>query len=110
MARVVKNPLANAEDAKDTGSIPGLGRSTRVGNGNPLLVLLPGKFHGQRSLVGYSLWGQKESDRTELLSTYTHYRTQSVCTNPKLFKSSFEIEVYFSSVQLLSCVRLFATP
>jgi len=28
-------------------------------------VLLPGKFHGLRSLVGYSLWGHKESDLTE---------------------------------------------
>ena len=27
-------------------------------------VLLPGKFHGQRSLEGYSLWGCKESDMT----------------------------------------------
>ena len=25
----------------------------------------PGKFHGWRSLVGYSLWGCKESDMTE---------------------------------------------
>ena len=30
-------------------------------------VLLPGKSHGQRSLVGYSLWGCKESDTTEQL-------------------------------------------
>ena len=27
-------------------------------------VLLPGKSHGQRSLVGYSLRGRKESDMT----------------------------------------------
>ena len=27
---------------------------------------LPGKSHGQRSLVGYSPWGCKESDTTEL--------------------------------------------
>jgi len=33
---VVKNPPANAGDARDTGSIPGLGRSPGVGNGNPL--------------------------------------------------------------------------
>ena len=33
---VVKNPPANAGDARDAGSIPGLGRSSRVGNGNPL--------------------------------------------------------------------------
>ena len=30
-------------------------------------VLLPRKFHGWRSLVGYSPWGHKESDRTEWL-------------------------------------------
>ena len=33
---VVKNPPANAEDSRDTGSIPGSGRSPREGNGNPL--------------------------------------------------------------------------
>ena len=31
-------------------------------------VLLLGKFHGQRSLVGYSPWGRKESDMTEQLT------------------------------------------
>ena len=31
------------------------------------LVLLPGKSHGQRSLVGYSPWGHKELDTTERL-------------------------------------------
>ena len=31
----------------------------------PTPVLLPGKFHGLRSLVGYSPWGCKESDTTE---------------------------------------------
>ena len=33
---VVKNPPANAGDARDAGSIPGLGRSSRGGNGNLL--------------------------------------------------------------------------
>ena len=28
-------------------------------------AFLPGKFHGQRNLVGYSPWGCKESDTTE---------------------------------------------
>ena len=31
----------------------------------PTPVLLPGKSHGQRSLVGYSPWGHEESDTTE---------------------------------------------
>ena len=34
--RNVKNPPGNAEDLRDMGSIPGLGRSPGEGNGNPL--------------------------------------------------------------------------
>ena len=33
----------------------------------PTPVLLPGESHGERSLVGYSPWGRKESDTTERL-------------------------------------------
>ena len=28
-------------------------------------MFLPGKFHGQRRLAGYSPWGHKKSDMTE---------------------------------------------
>ena len=41
----------------------GWGRSLGEENGNPL-VFLPGKMHGQRSLVGYNTWGSKELDMT----------------------------------------------
>ena len=41
-------------DAGDPSSIPGSGRSPDERNGLPTPVFLPGKFHGQRSLVGYS--------------------------------------------------------
>ena len=34
----------------------------------PILVFLPGEFHGQRGLVGYSPWGCKELDMTEGLT------------------------------------------
>ena len=34
---------------------------------HPTPVLLPGKSHGRRSLVGCSPWGRKESDTTEQL-------------------------------------------
>ena len=34
----------------------------------PTPVFLLGESYGQRSLVGYSLWGCKESDRTEKLT------------------------------------------
>ena len=33
----------------------------------PIPLFLPGEFHGQRSLVGYSPWDRKESDTTERL-------------------------------------------
>ena len=33
---MVKNPPANAGDARDTSVVPGLGKSTGEGNGNPL--------------------------------------------------------------------------
>ena len=33
---------------------------------SPTYILLPGKSHGQRSLVGYSPWGCKELDTTSL--------------------------------------------
>ena len=32
------------------------------------LVFLPGEFHGQRRLAGYSSWGRKELDIAEQLS------------------------------------------
>ena len=37
----------------------------------PTPVFLPGESHGQRSLVGYSPWGHKESDMTEVISMHT---------------------------------------
>ena len=37
----VKNPPANAGNTRDMGSIPGLGRSPIVGNGNPLQYFCP---------------------------------------------------------------------
>ena len=62
---MAKNPPANAGDARDVGLIFGSGRSPGGENGQPTLVFLLGKFHGQRSLAGHSLWDHKESEMTE---------------------------------------------
>ena len=35
---------------------------------------LAGKSHGRRSLVGCSPWGREESDRTDSLFTFMHWR------------------------------------
>ena len=58
--------------AGDLGWIPGLGRSPRGGHGNPLQYSCLENPHGQRSLVGYSRWGRKESDKTERLSAFLY--------------------------------------
>ena len=55
----------SACDAGNLGSIPGLGRFPWREKWQPTPVFLPGEFHGQRSLVGYSPWGYKQSDMTE---------------------------------------------
>ena len=62
----VKNPPANSGDV---GSIPGqedpLEREMATHSS-----ILAGKSHGQRSLVGYSPWGCKESVTTEQLTLF----------------------------------------
>ena len=49
-------------------SIPGSEKIPRRRKWRPTSVFLPGKFHRQRSLAGYSPWGCKESDMTERLT------------------------------------------
>ena len=56
---VVKNPPANAEDIRDAGSMPGLGRSPGGGHDNPLQYSCQENPHGQRSLVGYGPQGHR---------------------------------------------------
>ena len=79
---VVKNLPSNAGGTGDASLTPGLGRSPRVGNGNPLQCSCLGKFHGWRGLAGYNPWGCKELDTTELLSTHTHIAL--LCSDGKL--------------------------
>ena len=51
-------------------------------------IFLPGKSHGQRSLVGYSLWGRKELDTTE--HTHAHVLLASEKLSfPKWFRLEF---------------------
>ena len=56
-------------NAGDLGSIPRLGRSPGGGNGNPLQYSCLENPHGERSLMGYSSWGHKESVMNDCLST-----------------------------------------
>ena len=48
---------------------------------HPTPVLLPGKSHGWRSLVGCSPWGHKESDTTERLHFHFHALEKEMTTH-----------------------------
>ena len=47
---------------------PWVGKILWRGKWQPTSVLLPGKFHGRRILVGYSPWGCRELDTIEQLN------------------------------------------
>ena len=64
----------------------------------PTLVFLPGEFHGQGSLVGYSSWGRKEVDTLKLLThthTYIHLIRAVLLNRSSAPSSSMRILFYF---------------
>ena len=74
---VVVEVKTSACNAGDLGSIPGKIPWRRKWQPTP--VFLPGEFHGQRSLAGYSPQGHKESDTTERLHWLTHSTCHITC-------------------------------
>ena len=69
-------------NAGDPGSFnPWVGKISWRRKWQPTPVFLPGKSHGWRNLVGYSSWGHKKLDMTELLHSlkdFKHTPKQSV--------------------------------
>ena len=75
----VRNPPANAGDTGDSGSSPGSGKSPGGGKGHGIFAW---KSHGQRSLMGYSPRGHKESDTIKRRSMHkSHHHKQQVGTH-----------------------------
>ena len=64
-------------------------------------VFLPGKFHGKRSLEGYSPWGHKELDITEHTQTI---RTIIVSYSLGIFVI-FQISFHFATVPRVICQK-----
>ena len=60
-----ENNLPTMRETQETRFDPWLGKIPWKRKRQPTPVILPGKLHGQRSLVGYSPWGRKESEATE---------------------------------------------
>ena len=61
-----KNPPAVQEIFRRLGFDPWVGKIHWRRKWQPTPVFLRGESHGQRSLAGYSPWGHKESDMTEV--------------------------------------------
>ena len=68
---VLKNPPADAGDARVAGSIMEWGRAPGVGNTNPLQYSCLHNSMGRRGWVDYRLWGHKELDSSERWNTTT---------------------------------------
>ena len=64
-------PACQRRRSKRRGFDPWVGKMPWRRAWHPTPVFLPGECHGQRSPVGYSPWGHRESDTTEA-SEYTH--------------------------------------
>ena len=83
VALVVKNLLADAENAIDSGYDPWVGKIPWGRNGNSLQYsCLKNSMH-KRSLVGYSPWGHKETwlnawEHTQLFSGITYLKSSSL--------------------------------
>ena len=60
-----KEPACHCRRPKRHGFSPKVQKIPWSRKWQPTLIFLPGKFHGQRSLTGYSPRGHKESDMTE---------------------------------------------
>ena len=88
LSELEKRPVLVVEDlpanARDLDSIPGSGRSPREGNDNSLQYSCLGKSQEQRSLVGYSPWGCRESDMTE----HSTHRESTGPRNPDVLKKT----------------------
>ena len=78
VALVVKNLPVNAWDTRESGSVPDLGRSPAVGNGNPLQYSCLENSMNRRAWQAIVYWGHKELDMTEHVSNApTHTPTHT---------------------------------
>ena len=85
---MVKNLSANTGDTRDVGSIPGLGRSPGVENGN--LLQDSCLENSKRSLVGYRPWGHQELDTTHsIVVSLSHTQDREVQSGGVICRSIF---------------------
>ena len=67
-------------------------------------VFLPGESHGQRSLVGYSSWGHKESDMAECLTLHFFSFSHRTQENSLLIVCYLIIQIYDKGYRCKRCI------
>ena len=88
---------AKAEDAGDSGLIPSWEDPLKK-KWQPTPVFFPEKSHGQRSLTGYSPWGHKELDMTEV-TKHKHEPFLKIKNIRKFFTCIFfQHYIYFGNI------------
>ena len=67
-----KKPTCQCRRYQRLGFVPWVRKIPWCRKWQPSPVFLPGKFHGQKILAGYSPWGRKELNTAEHTHTHTH--------------------------------------
>ena len=112
---VVQNPPANptCRRCKRCGFDPRARKIPWSRKWQPISVFLPGKFHGQRSLVGYSPWSCKELDMTERMCTHIrcwlYFSSQFLQLLEAWLSIFFVIECPVKEVKCISPMAVFST-
>ena len=97
VAQLVKNPPAML--VTWVRSLGWVGKIPWRRKWQPTPVLLPGESHGGRSLVGYSPWGHKELDTTELLHSWWLQSSVTVPCHPPPLKSPLANRLFWSTAE-----------
>ena len=116
MAQEVKNPVCNAGDKGDPGSIPGLGRSSGERNGNPLQFSCLENLKRQKSPAGYTSKGYKEMDRPEHAHMHRGERVQGqgkadpeVCNTSEKTRTGGRIKRVEITPQVIIFLKIYFT-
>ena len=88
-ASLVAQMKKNLSAVRRPGFNPWIGKMPWRREWLPTPVFLPGEFHGQRSLVGYSPWGCKELDMTEWLALSLFSDTNIIFNVDNVYQCSF---------------------
>ena len=103
-----REPACQCRRCRRHGFSPWVGKIPWSRKWQPIPVFLPGEFHGQRCLVGYSPWACKESDMVAWLTLSKLLFFFNIFLNFILF--NFKILYWFCHISKWICHRYTCVP